>query len=232
MPSNCFIHLVVALSTVHVIHGYVHGVRYTVTNNASGSAGGSIFDSRVGAPYTKQAMSRATRFIWKTFRQQNDDTQRKHVTNIDFFLDFMEDGIAYSSDNDIHLSASYLGTATSAPPRVLVASEIYHEMTHVWQWNGGGKAPSGLIEGIADFVRKKAGYESPSGPIRLGEGDKWDQGYGVTAGFLGYCDGLKRGFVGKLNKKMRVGYSETYFQDLLGKDVDGLWSDYKAKYQS
>ncbi|CAI0445498.1 unnamed protein product [Linum tenue] len=39
-------------------------------------------------------------------------------------------------------------------------------MTHVWQWLGGGQgdiAPGGLIEGIADFVRLRAGLAPPPG---------------------------------------------------------------------
>jgi hypothetical protein len=33
-----------------------------------------------------------------------------------------------------------------------------------------------------------------------------------------------------LNKKMRSGYNANFFVELLGKSVDQLWSDYKAKY--
>lgn len=106
---------------------------------------------------------------------------------------------------------------------------LYHEMTHVWQWNGNGQAPGGLIEGIADFVRLKANY-APSHWVKPGQGDRWDQGYDVTARFLDYCNGLRNGFVAELNKKMRSGYNNSYFVDLLGKTVDQLWTDYKAKY--
>ncbi|KAF7851544.1 hypothetical protein BT93_L3725 [Corymbia citriodora subsp. variegata] len=96
-------------------------------------------------------------------------------------------------------------------------------------WNGNGQAPSGLIEGFADFVRLRSGYV-PGHWVRPGQGDRWDQGYDVTAHFLDYCNGLRKGFVAKLNKKMRTGYSDNYFVDLLGKSVDQLWKDYKAKY--
>ncbi|KNA23313.1 hypothetical protein SOVF_025950 [Spinacia oleracea] len=102
-------------------------------------------------------------------------------------------------------------------------------MTHVWQWNGNGQANLGLIEGIADFVRLKAGY-LVNGWAQPGDGDKWDAGYSVTARFLDYCESLMSGFVAQLNKKMRDGYSDGFFQDLLGKSVDQLWSDYKAQY--
>ncbi|KAF5814083.1 hypothetical protein HanPI659440_Chr03g0112451 [Helianthus annuus] len=104
---------------------------------------------------------------------------------------------------------------------------LYHEMTHIWQWNGKGQAPGGLIEGIADYVRLKAGY-APSHWVQPGQGDRWDQGYDVTARFLDYCNGLRDGFVAELNKKMRDGYNDGFFVDLLGKTVDQLWAEYKA----
>ena len=86
-----------------------------------------------------------------------------------------------------------------------------------------------MTEGIADFGRLRAGY-APGNWVKKGQGQQWDQGYYVTARFLDYCDGLKRGFVAEMNKKMRKGYSKHYFIELLGKSVDQLWSDYKAKY--
>ncbi|KAI6678049.1 hypothetical protein NL676_038845 [Syzygium grande] len=41
---------------------------------------------------------------------------------------------------------------------------------------------------------------------------------------------LRNGFVAELNKKMKTGYGDDYFVDLLGKTVDQLWSQCKAKY--
>ncbi|KAJ0077041.1 hypothetical protein Patl1_35404 [Pistacia atlantica] len=89
--------------------------------------------------------------------------------------------------------------------------------------------PGGLIEGIADYVRLKANY-APSHWVQPGQGDRWDQGYDVTARFLDYLTTLRNGFVAELNKKMRNGYNERFFFDLLGKTVSQLWSEYKAKY--
>lgn len=112
-----------------------------------------------------------------------------------------------------------------------ITGVVYHEMTHIWQWSGGQNSSS-LIEGIADFVRLKSGYV-PSHWVGAGQGDRWDQGYDVTARFLDYCNDLGGGsFVAELNKKMRNGYSVSFFEELLGKPVDTLWRDYKAKYNS
>ncbi|CAA2967241.1 Hypothetical predicted protein [Olea europaea subsp. europaea] len=209
------------------IHGS-HAVQYTVTNRAATTPGGARFTRQIGAQYSKQTLDSATSFIWRTF-QQNTPSQRKNVPKVSLFIDNM-DGVAYASNNEIHVSARYIRGYSGNVKRE-ITGVLYHEMTHIWQWNGKGRAPGGLIEGIADYVRLKAGY-APSHWVKPGQGNRWDQGYDVTARFLDYCNSLKRGFVAQLNKKMRNGYSDTYFVDLLGKNVRQLWKDYKAKYNN
>ncbi|KAF2294609.1 hypothetical protein GH714_013643 [Hevea brasiliensis] len=175
-------------------------VDYTVTNTAGSTAGGARFAAEIGEDYSKQTLSAATDFIWRGVPTTQCRRQKSCGQG------------NYSGD----LKREYTGV-------------LYHEMTHIWQWNGNGQAPGGLIEGVADFVRLKANY-APSHWVQPGQGDRWDQGYDVTARFLDYCNDLRNGFVADLNKKMRDGYSDQYFVDLLGKTVDQLWSDYKAKY--
>lgn len=68
------------------------------------------------------------------------------------------------------------------------------------------------------------GYSTP------GQGSKWDEGYGTTARFLQYCDSLLPGFTQQLNTMMRKVYKDEYWNTLLGKSVDELWTDYKDKY--
>jgi len=62
---------------------------------------------------------------------------------------------------EIHFSTSYI-TSLRQKPRHVVADEIrgvvVHEMVHCWQHNAHGTAPGGLIEGVADWVRLKAGH--------------------------------------------------------------------------
>ncbi|KAJ6716549.1 BASIC SECRETORY PROTEASE [Salix koriyanagi] len=204
----------------------VSAVDYTVTNRATGTAGGARFNTDIGVDYSKQTLASATDFIWRTFQQTNA-ADRKDIQTVNLFIDVMG-RVAYAVNNEIHVSDSYIG-GYSGDVKKEITGVLYHEMAHIWQWNGNGQAPGGLIEGIADFVRLKANY-APSHWVQPGQGDKWDQGYDVTAKFLDYCNGLRNGFVAELNKKMRTGYSAQYFVDLLGKTVDQLWVDYKARY--
>ncbi|KAJ9551994.1 hypothetical protein OSB04_016039 [Centaurea solstitialis] len=202
----------------------ITAVDYTVTNTAASTPGGIRFTNDIGNDYTVQTLNAATAFIWNTF-QQNTDADRKNVARVSVFIDDM-DGVAYAVNDEIHVSARYI-QGISGDPKTEITGVLYHESTHVWQWNGNGNAPGGLIEGIADYVRLKAGY-IPGHWVQPGEGDRWDQGYDVTARFLDYCNGLRNGFVAELNKKMRDGYNDGFFVDLLGKTVDQLWAEYKA----
>ena len=118
--------------------------------------------------------------------------------------------------NEIHVGAGYID-GIKGDIKTDFNGVLYHEMVHVWQWYGNGyeKNP-GVVEGIADFVRLKAGYAPPHWK-KAGEGDRWNQGYDVTVKFLDYCESLRSGFVAELNWKMRNSYSDDYSVQLLGK---------------
>ncbi|CAN0846225.1 Basic secretory protease (Fragments) [Linum grandiflorum] len=198
-------------------------VEFSVTNRAAGTPGGARFDRELGVDYSRQLLSKATKFIWATFRQ-NNPADRKPVKRVSLFIDDI-DGVAYVTNNgEIHASGRWNFNLKTDFEGV-----IYHELANVWQWNGKGRASANLTEGIADFVRLKANL-APYYWVKPGEGDQWDEGYDVTARFLDYCEGLRSGFVAELNKKMRGGYSDGFFRELTGKSVDQLWRDYKAKY--
>ncbi|GFQ01547.1 basic secretory protease [Phtheirospermum japonicum] len=96
--------------------------------------------------------------------------------------------------------------------------------------NANYGAPPGLIEGIADYVMVKSGYYQKEWYKKPGSGNKWDEGYDVTEMFLEYCDNLTEGFTAKLNKMMRYYYNDSYFEQLLGKPLDQLWTEYKAMH--
>lgn len=121
-----------------------NAVQYEATNNAQGTSGGTRFDQEIGLDYSKQIMATASDFIWTTFEQQAP-SDRKSVDLVTLIIESM-DGVAYTSNNEIHFSAEYIA-GYSGDVKTEFDGVIYHEMTHVWQWNGQGNAPGGLIEG-------------------------------------------------------------------------------------
>ncbi|KAG7583883.1 protein family basic secretory protein [Arabidopsis suecica] len=203
----------------------VNAVDFSVVDTTGDSPGGRKFRGEIGGTsYGEQTLRSATDFVWGLFQQTNP-SDRRDVKMITLFME-NGNGVAYNSNSgkEIHFNGGYLAGKSGDVKREFTGV-VYHEVVHSWQWGG----PGGLIEGIADYVRLKAGY-APSHWVGPGRGDRWDQGYDVTARFLDYCNDLRNGFVAELNKKMKNGYSDGYFVDLLGKDVNQLWREYKAKY--
>ncbi|XP_021816073.1 uncharacterized protein LOC110758506 [Prunus avium] len=222
-----FSFMLASLLALASLHG-AHAVHFTVVNRALNTSGGMRFENELGVNYTQQKMGNSTNFIWNIFNETTP-ADRKNVKNVSLFVDNIP-GIAHVIGNEIHVGAKYIEGITG-DIKTEFNGVLYHEMTHIWQNHGNHQAPNGLIEGIADFVRLKANYV-PHNWAKPGEGLSWKQGSSVTARFLDYCNGLhqQQGFVAELNKKMRDGYSDNFFHELLGKTVDQLWTDYKAKH--
>ena len=220
-------HILCLVLTLAAAYG-TNAMEYVVSNNAASSIGGVRFDKKIGAEYAKQTLIAATNFIHSLFNL-NNDADSKNVHKVSMTVENI-DGVAFATNNNnIHVSAGYIERYPEEDIKRDIAGVIYHEMAHILLWDGNGQAPSGLVEGIADFVRMKAGYAADQwDPPGVGYG--WDQGYEVTAYFLDYCENIRNGFVADLNKMMKNGYSESYFIELLGKPVAELWSDYKALY--
>lgn len=150
-------------------------------------------------------------------------------------------GVAYTTgsslDDDhkeIHLSMDYIGGVPPNPPHRQhdeIQGVLVHEMVHCWQWNAVGTAPSGLIEGIADFVRLKAGLSPPHWKKEYG-GD-WDAGYQHTGYFLDWIESTcGEGSVRKINDRLREReyVEEEFWKDLFGQDVCALWDDYSKTF--
>ena len=146
-------------------------------------------------------------------------------------------GVAYTTgselDDDhkeIHFSLDYIASIPSDSSRRQkdeIQGVLVHEMVHVWQWNALGTAPSGLIEGIADFVRLRADLCPPHWK-KEGGGD-WDAGYQHTGYFLEWIEGkFGEGSVMRINENLRDReyVEQVFWKELFGKDVDSLWEDY------
>src|ERR1700743_2500502 len=139
---------------------------------------------------------------------------------------------------EIHLSLDYVHSVlsrNSAGVRHELAGVITHEMVHCFQGNCEGTAPGGLIEGIADFVRLKAGLSPPHwNRAPENRGHKWDEGYQKTAWFLEFLEEKRgAGTVSYMNETMRRHryHEDRFWKDIFGASVDELWHQYKQTWE-
>ncbi|KAF9592697.1 hypothetical protein IFM89_016774 [Coptis chinensis] len=90
--------------------------------------------------------------------------------------------------------------------------------------------PGGTFTNEIGAEYSKQTLESaPSHWVQPRGGDRWDQGYDVTARFLDYCNSLKDGFVAQLNSKMKTGYSNNFFNLLIC--LGRLWINFGEKIE-
>ncbi len=145
-------------------------------------------------------------------------------------------GVAYTLGSDldddhkeIHFSLDYINGIPSARQKDEIQGVLVHEMVHCWQWNAKGSCPIGLIEGVADFVRLKAGLSPPH--WKKEGGGQWDAGYQHTGYFLEWIEGTYgEGSVRKINQALKDKQYEqdTFWKQLFGKEVSLLWKEYEG----
>lgn len=168
------------------------------------------------------------------------------------------EGVAYTNGTDldddhkeIHFSLSYINHVckNDTQPLAELKGVLTHELVHCYQHTAPAEGevprpPGGLIEGIADFVRLKAGlgaahWQKPKSA--LDRASSWDAGYQHTAYFLSWLEDVRfgKGAIGLLNDRLlRTGYlgeeeekkedkkEPGFWGDLFGVEVDVLWEEY------
>lgn len=109
---------------------------------------------------------------------------------------------------------------------------MIHEVTHLYQFDDGG---GGLVEGMADFVRIRAGHHRLD---RRGPGGAWTDAYTTSGFFFSWLAGpgglqpdgrvpFDPDIGWAINQQMKDAWSEQVFEDRLGEDVDALWQQYQ-----
>jgi len=155
----------------------------------------------------------------------------RHVRSVTLILRHVG-GVAYTTgsdlDNDhkeIHFSLDYIAGISDDRAESEIKGVITHEMVHCFQFNGLGTCPGGLIEGVADYVRLRAGYVPPHWSRG---GNRWDEGYQNTGYFLDYIERKHgEGSVRAINEKLRdARYDVSIFKVVTGHAVESLWSKY------
>ncbi|KAH8723618.1 peptidase of plants and bacteria-domain-containing protein [Phaeosphaeriaceae sp. PMI808] len=145
------------------------------------------------------------------------------------------EGVAYTTGRDIdddhkeiHLNTKYIEQVPESRQKEEILGVLVHEMVHCWQHSGLGTAPVGLTEGVADWVRLKAGFAPPHWK-RHTDCD-WDAGYERTGYFLEWLE-KEHGIdvVRRINEAMRgCEYNaDKVWHGCCGMGVKKLWKEYK-----
>ena len=195
--------------------------------------GSNVFFSNIN-PF--KVLSEAVDAVLSTLYQPTQTND--HIPacrSVTLFLHAMG-GVAYTTGSDldddhkeIHFSLDYIKGISSPRQKDEIQGVLVHEMVHCWQWNAMGTAPGGLIEGIADFVRLKAGLSPPH--WKKEGGGQWDAGYQHTGYFLEWIEGtFGTGSVRKINHALKSQkYEEDgFWEQLFGKKVGLLWKEYEV----
>lgn len=194
-----------------------------------GHEGSSIFLSNVKA---SEDFETQVQNVLNLLYDHPSESRRPATRSVTLILREM-DGVAYTTgidlDNDhkeIHFSLNYIARSR-ADQRYELLGVLCHELVHCFQWNAEGTCNGGLIEGIADWVRLRAGLAAQHWR-REAEGD-WDSGYQHTGYFLEWLEQkFGPGTVRKLNGCLRKGkYSDDLFKKCCdGQSVEDLWQQY------
>jgi hypothetical protein len=148
------------------------------------------------------------------------------------------EGVAFTTgkaiDDDhkeIHLSTDFIASIAPERRKQELRGVVVHEMVHCWQWAARGTCPSGLIEGIADYVRLRADLAPPHWNRAWKDCD-WDAGYERTGYFLDYLERrFGDGTVIAINERLRDRkyHEEQFWKHCCHSDIKTLWAQY-GKY--
>lgn len=131
----------------------------------------------------------------------------------------------------IHFSADYIEKLPEERIQEELLGVILHEMVHCFQYDGAGSVPSGVIEGIADYVRMKGELAPPHWATQR-MADRWDAGYATTAYFLDFlCIAVLPDLIPLLNSSLATAQwnDGKLLRDMLGVDVEEVWKGYRVE---
>ncbi|MCP4604599.1 MAG: hypothetical protein GY847_29435 [Proteobacteria bacterium] len=202
-------------------------------SNDAAYGDGASFDNAI--PDAVAAMQDACCTVCSIlYREASEAAHGPSVLNLSVY-DF--DGVAHAMAGNpatINISSRHTRNYSGDAAVLEFTGVMVHEGVHLYQnYSGEG----GMGEGMADFVRIRAGHYQPG---RRGKGGNWSDAY-TTGGFFfswlagpgllhddGY-DPPDPDIGWAINKKMGEGWSRQLFIDRIGVDVDTLWSQYQSE---
>ncbi|RXR06548.1 basic secretory protein-like protein [Pseudoxanthomonas composti] len=148
-------------------------------------------------------------------------------------IDPAYDGIAYVSSDDWAKMTINPGWLVKHPADTDL---VTHEAMHIVQGYpdyGNDKAPTWLVEGIADYARDKYGMNNAAGdwklPTEVKDKQNYDTGYRVSGAFLKWVESQHAGLIKQLDGALRSGrYSNALWTRSTGRDLPALWKAYVA----
>lgn len=169
-------------------------------------------------------------FVENLLYPHHNDT-KKHVESVTLCLTRRNTTTVYAAGEG---SSSYVIDISPAlfeydgknhhHEEVAVVGAVLRGMARVWLWNGGSRAPIGLLDGMAEYIAELAGFRREGLPEcgqeeeALG-GLRWweDKEPAHVARLLHYCeDYYKKGFIRRLNEAMRDTWHDRVVEDVLG----------------
>lgn len=197
--------------------------------NDEADGDGAMFDQVIDDPEGTLAEI-ACQVCTILYRDPSEVTKEPDTIRLRIY-DF--EGVANAGGGNINFSSRHIANYDEPDDaRFEYLGVLIHEVTHLYQFDDGG---GGLVEGMADFVRIRAGHHRMN---RRSPGGAWTDAY-TTSGFffswLAGPGGLQTdgrmpsdpdiGWA--INKQMKDSWSEQVFVDRLGADVDTLWEQYQ-----
>ncbi|KAE9617047.1 hypothetical protein Lal_00035175 [Lupinus albus] len=115
--------------------------------------------------------------------------------------------------------------------KMAIVGAVQLAMARVWLYDGRSSAPSGLIDGMAEYVAEMAGFRRERVSVTKCDGRRswWvDMDPRVVVGYLHYCEGYKKGFIQRLNQALKDTWYDRMVDDVLGMPASklcGLYED-------
>jgi len=143
------------------------------------------------------------------------------------------DGVANAGGGVISFSSRHIANYDDPDDaRFEYIGVLIHETTHLYQFDDGG---GGLVEGMADFVRIRAGHHRLN---RRNPGGAWTDAYTTSGFFFSWLAGpgglqpdgrvpADPDIGWAINQQMKDTWSEQVFEERLGMTVDQLWTEYQ-----
>ncbi len=202
-------------------------------DNRDQTASGMLFTEAIVDPST--TLSCITRDVCDILYRKASEI--RVTTKITILIeDFAGLSQTYHSNGEatIRVSSRHLQKVANANADVgeEIRNLFYYHATNTYQFDANdGFANAWLVEGVADYVRRVAGYLPDS---QRQAGGAYDDGGSTTGFFLVWLDQKYPDFVYELNASLDpsrgVKWTTQAFLDITGQSVDDLWAAYQASF--